>query len=115
MPRLLVAVVIGAVLGLLGPRYQSLGWYSLIPWGLAGLALGYWSPRTERFVTGALYGFALCFGFMIAGYSGAAPLVTRLPFFALVGVFGAGCGLLLTFLGHLLRTKRAGSAANPVS
>ena len=59
--------------------------------------------------------FALCFGFMIAGYSGAAPLVTRLPFFALVGVFGAGCGLLLTFLGHLLRTKRAGSAANPVS
>jgi len=69
MSRLLIAVVIGAVLGLLGPRYQSLGWYSLIPWGLAGLALGYWSQRSERFVMGALYGFALCFGFMIAGYN----------------------------------------------
>jgi hypothetical protein len=115
MPRLLIAIIIGAVLGLTGPRYHSLGWYSLIPWGLAGLLLGYRSQRTERFVTGALYGFALCFSFMIAGYDGATPLVTRLPFFTLVGLFGASCGLLLTFIGHLIRAKRAGAAGEPTS
>ena len=106
MIKFVVAVVVGALFGLAGPYYLFLGWFSLIPWGIAGLALGYWSERRERFWVGLLYGFALCFSFMIAGYTGNASLVSRLPFFALVGVFGALCGLGLTLVGHRLRSKR---------
>jgi len=109
MIRLVVAIVLGALFGLTGPRYLFLGWFSLIPWGIAGLALGYWSQRGERVMVGVLYGFALCFSFMIAGYTGTASLVSRLPFFGLVGVFGALCGLGLTVVGHRLRSKRAPS------
>ena len=106
MIRFVVAIALGAVFGLAGPRYLFLGWYSLIPWGIVGLALGYWSPRGDRFMVGILYGFALCLSFMIAGYTGTASLLSRLPFFALVGVFGALCGLGLTLVGHFLRSKR---------
>ena len=106
MIRLVVAIVLGALFGLTGPRYLFLGWSSLIPWGIAGLALGYWSQRGERVMVGVLYGFALCFSFMIVGYTGTASLVSRLPFFGLVGVFGALCGLGLTLVGHRLRSKR---------
>jgi len=70
------------------------------------MARGYWSPRGDCFMVGMLYGFALCFSFMIAGYTGTASHLSRLPFFALVGVFGALCGLGLTLVGHLLRSKR---------
>ena len=106
MIRLVVAIVLGALFGLTGPAYLFLGWFSLIPWGIAGLALGYWSERGERVLVGTLYGFALCFSFMIAGYTGTSSLASRLPFFALVGVFGAVCGLGLTLVGHRLRSKR---------
>ena len=106
MIRFVAAVIAGALLGFAGPRYQSLGWFSLIPWAIVGLALGYWSQRSERLITGALYGFSLCFSFMVAGYSGVAPLTSRLPFFALIGVFGAVCGLVLTLIGHALLARR---------
>jgi hypothetical protein len=109
MIRLVVAIALGALFGLTGPQYLFLGWFSLIPWGIAGLALGYWSQRAERVLVGVLYGFALCFSFMIAGYTGTASLVSRLPFFAVVGVFGALCGLGLTMVGHHMRSKRAPS------
>ena len=49
MIKFVVAVVVGALFGLAGPHYLFLGWFSLIPWGIAGLALGYWSERRERF------------------------------------------------------------------
>ena len=70
------------------------------------MALCYWSQRRERVLVGVLYGFALCFSFMIAGYTGTASLASRLPFFGLVGVFGALCGLGLTVVGYQLRSKR---------
>src|SRR5947207_14762967 len=93
MIKFVAAVVVGALFGLAGPHYLFLGWFSLIPWGIAGLALGYWSERRERFWVGLLYGFALCFSFIIAGYTGNASLVTPLPLFALVGEVGAVCRL----------------------
>ena len=106
MIRFVAAIILGTLFGLTGPHYLFLGWFSLLPWGVAGLALGYWSQRRARAVVGVLYGFTLCFSFMIAGYTGTASLASRLPFFALVGVFGALCGLGLTVVGHQLRSKR---------
>lgn len=39
--KLLVAILAGALLGVLGARYLFVGsWLSLIPWGIAELALG---------------------------------------------------------------------------
>ncbi len=113
MIRFVVAILLGALFGLGGPHYLFLGWFSLVPWGIGGVALGYWSQRGGRLLLGMFYGFGLCFCFMIAGYTGSASLVSRLPFFALVGVFGALCGLGLTVVGHYLRSKREPSREVP--
>ncbi len=92
--KLLVSIVAAAILGIIGSRYLFVGsWLSLVPWAIAGLALGYWSQGREWIPNGAAYGFALAFVFMIAGYSGSASLLSRLPFFALLGIVGAMCGL----------------------
>jgi hypothetical protein len=48
-------------------------------------------------------GFALAAGFMVTGYSGAEPLVTRLPAFTLLGLVGAAGAGLLAVLGASLR------------
>ena len=77
-----------------------------MPWGLAALALGYRAGRGEAAIAGALYGFVLCFTFTLAGYAGAAPVVSRVPFFTLLGLVGALCGLVLALLGVLLRPTR---------
>jgi len=53
-------------------------------------------------VAGALYGFVLCFVFTLATYGGAAPAITRVPFFTVLGLVGALCGLLLALLGAFL-------------
>lgn len=108
MPRFVIALVVGVLLGATGPRYAFLGWFSLIPWGLVGLALGYWSKRREAALTGALYGFVLCFAFLMTGYTGSAPIISRLPFFALIGMFGALCGLLLSLVGFFLKRRFEG-------
>ena len=104
MLKLIVSVVAGAALGVIGSRVLFVGsGLSLIPWAIVGLLLGYWSGRSHAPVNGAAYGFALAFIFMVAGYSGSAPLLSRLPFFALLGLVGAGCGWLLGLLGALAR------------
>ena len=109
MVRALIAIALGFVLGITGPYYLFLGAYSLIPWGLAGVILGYFCGRKrDAAVNGALYGFVLSFAFMIAGYTGTAPLSGRLPFFAILGVFGATCGLLAAVVGSVLRIPKKG-------
>jgi hypothetical protein len=100
----LVAIVVGALLGVIGARYLFVGSrLSLILWGIMGLALGAWYQKREAMINGAVYGFVIAFVFMIAGYSGSASLVNRLPFFAILGVVGAVCGLVLGWLGFLVR------------
>jgi hypothetical protein len=79
---------------------------ALVPWAVAGLALGAWRPSRPGAATiGALYGFALAFTFMTVGYDGAAPLHTRLLPFCLLGVVGAVCGSALAVTGALLRRR----------
>jgi hypothetical protein len=87
---------------------------SLVPWSLAGLALGA-CCRTARTaaVVGGLFGFALAFTFMAAGYEGGAPLATRLAPFVLLGVIGALCGCVLALGGHLVRRAAGRAPASP--
>ncbi len=105
MKKTIVAALLGLFLGVLGARYVFVGSsLNLIPWGIAGLALGLWGTRNEAIINGVVYGFILAFVFMIAGYSGPFTLASRLPFFAILGAFGGVCGLLLGLIGFRIRT-----------
>jgi hypothetical protein len=110
MAKLIFPIALGLALGWAASHALFLGWWTLVPWGVAGLALGYWIGKQGALLAGGLYGFSLSFVFMLAGYSGSAPIVTRAPFFALLGVFGALCGLILAALGASIKTR-----ANPTS
>jgi hypothetical protein len=105
--KLCAAALIGIGLGVIGARYLFVGSFlSLIPWGTAGLLLGIWCAAYRKaIVTGALYGFLLVFSFMIAGYGGSASLLSRLPFFAILGLVGAVCGIVLGVIGTFFRLK----------
>jgi hypothetical protein len=102
------AGALGAVVGLLGARVLFVGsGLSLLPWAIAGLALGYVCGSGRLAVTaGALFGFALAFTFMTTGYDGTAPLHTRLLPFAVLGLSGAMCGVALATAGHWLARRR---------
>ncbi len=106
MPRFAAAGALGLLLGWAAAHVLSLQWWTLVPWGLAAVALGYRANRATAVVAGALYGFVLCFVFTLATYGGAAPAITRVPFFTVLGVVGALCGLLLALLGALLMPGR---------
>ena len=114
MMKLLVAIFAGTALGILASRYIFVGsWLSLIPWAIAGLALGFWSQRRVAMINGTVYGFVLAFIFMVSGYSGSGSLISRLPFFTVLGVVGAVCGLILGFLGSLGRVVIQKSRDHP--
>jgi hypothetical protein len=105
--KLFISIVVGAALGVIGSRYLFVGsWLILIPWAIAGLAIGYWGPKRGAMANGAVYGFVLSFIFMQAGYSGSAPAISRVPFFALLGVFGAICGFGLGLVGFWIRGRK---------
>ncbi len=99
---ILISLIFGLFLGGIISKFLFVGSaLSLIPWGLAGLFLGYLSKdRKAAILNGALYGFSLSYTFMIAGYTGHQPLVTRLVPFMIFGLFGAVCGLLLSLIGR---------------
>jgi hypothetical protein len=104
MRKLIVSIVAGSLLGFVGSRVLFVGsWLSLVPWGIVGLAIGLWSKKREAMLDGCCYGFALAFVFMIAGYAGSAALVSRLPFFAILGIFGGICGLILGLSGSIIQ------------
>src|SRR5207244_4812788 len=112
MPRLAAAGALALLLGWAATHALSLQWWTLVPWGLAAVALGYRANRARATIAGALYGFVLCFVFTLAGYGGAAPAITRLPFFTALALVGAVCGGLLALLGSVL-TGRPGPGADP--
>lgn len=105
---LVAALAAGALLGFLGARVVLVdSGLSLIPWAIAGLVLGACCRSgREALWAGAVFGFALAFTFMTTGYDGTAPLHTRLLPFALLGVVGAICGVVLATAGQWLRRRR---------
>ena len=113
MRRLATGVALGLILGWAAAHALFLHWWTLVPWGLAGLALGYRAKRAGAVTAGAGYGFVQCFVFTLASYGGAAPAITRVPFFTVLGLVGALCGLLLALLGATLmpRTVPVGAPA----
>ena len=115
LPLGLAAISMGAALGFIGARVLFVGsWLSLIPWGVAGVGIGASAADVSTAsLTGAVYGFALTMAFMIAGYTGSASLLSRLPFFGLLAVVGALCGLTSSIVGALImrpvRRRRVGN------
>ena len=99
--RVIIAALIGAVLGFVGSRILFVGSaLSLLPWGFFGLINGIFSRRKkEALMSGVVYGFILSFIFMVAGYNGSRSLLTVIPFFILLGIFGAVCGGVLGMVG----------------
>jgi len=113
MPRFAYATALGLLLGWAAAHILSLQWWTLVPWGLAAVALGYRANRATAVVAGALYGFVLCFAFTLATYGGATPAITRVPFFTVLGLVGALCGLLLALLGATLMAGRRVPVESP--
>jgi hypothetical protein len=107
------AFIVGVVIGAAGPQYVFLGAYSLIPWGLVAVVLGFWGTRREALKGGAIYGFSLCFAFLVTDYHGTPSLVSRFPFFAILALFGAVFGLALSGLGYYLKLRFA-PASKPI-
>ena len=104
MRRLLAAIVVGFVLGFAGAQVLFLGWWTLIPWGIGGLALGLCCNRPGvSLMTGSVYGFVLIFIFMVEQYTGNVSMIRRVPFFGVLALFGSVCGMILTFGGYLIR------------
>jgi hypothetical protein len=102
-----VALIVGVVIGAAGPQYVFLGPMSLIPWGLVAVALGMWGTKREALKSGAVYGFSLSFAFLVAGYNGTPSLVSRSPFFAILSLFAAMCGVALAASGYYLKLRFA--------
>ncbi len=115
MIKIIISILAGVILGFLSARYIFVGsWLSLIPWAIVGLVVCYWSGKQQAIINGAIYGFAIAFTFMLAGYSGSASLISRVPFFAILGLIGALCGAALGFIGGRARDlveKRPGQSA----
>jgi len=108
--RRLTALLLGVALGIIGARYVFVGsWLSLVPWSIVGLFIGYRSRHREWAVMGGIYGFALFFSFMLAGYTGTVPVTRRLPFFALIGLVGLVYGLIVAFAGSWLARRGRGA------
>jgi len=101
------AVAAGALLGLACGRWILVGsGLSLVPWALAGLAVGALAGSRGRAAAGgAAYGFALAYVFMVAGYDGDAALHTRLVPFLVFGAFGAVCGVVLAVVAFAVRRR----------
>ena len=110
MIAILSAIALGVVLGLGASHALFLGFWTLVPWGLGGLALGYAMPRRPA-IEGAIFGFILCFTFMMAGYSGKASILSRVPFFAIISVVGALCGMILSASGAWIKRRVARETA----
>ena len=102
--RWVVPAILGAALGFLCAKVVLVGsGLSLVPWALAGLTVGVMSgSRRAALGSGAAYGFALAYVFMVAGYDGDEQLRTRLLPFLVFGIVGALCGAVLALIGFVL-------------
>ena len=103
---ILVAAIVGLACGLASQTSLLAGqWANLIVWGLAGVALG-WFTASRRLIlwAGIVYGVFLSVTFLLAGFQGSPD---RLPAFLglvlILSVLGAGAGLAAVFVGSRLR------------
>jgi hypothetical protein len=110
------AVAAGIVLGVLASQMLFLGVATLIPWGVAGLVVGAICRDWRQAVAaGAAYGFVLDFSFIAFDYNGADPVVTKVPFFAMIGMVRALFGLALGLAGRWLAALGRAPSGGPAS
>src|SRR2546430_16671656 len=100
MPRFASATALGVLLGWTAAHFLSLQWWTLVPWGLAAVALGYRASRPTAVVAGALYGFVLCFVFTLATYGGVSPPFTPGPGLSGSGLRGGVGGVVVLALSE---------------
>ncbi len=106
-----MAAVAGGVLGLAASQLRFLQAFTLLPWGVAALVVGYASRDTRAAIgNGASFGFVLGLLFMVGGYGGSDPVASKLPFFAVLGVVSAVAATVLSILGLGLRGRIRGNA-----
>lgn len=109
------AVLVGVTLGYLGARVVFVNSaLSLIPWGLAALAIGVAIlGRALALAAAAAFGFSVSLAFMLFGYAGEDSTLSRILPFSVLGLFGAFCAMCLALSAHLVshprRTRRPGS------
>ena len=103
--QIVISIIVGLILAFIASHVLFVGSArTLIPWGIAGLILGWWGKNKKHsLLIGAIYGFVLSFSFMSFGYTGKVPYITRIPPFIILGLFGAVCGLILGIGGQLLK------------
>jgi hypothetical protein len=103
---LLTSIIVGIVLGFISSRLLFLQGLTLLPWGITSLLIGYFS-KSQRMalINGLTFGFFLGFVFILAGYTGSEPVITRIPFFVLIGIVSAICGALLSYVSQLIRIR----------
>jgi hypothetical protein len=106
--RLGLLVVLGAALGLATARFVLVGsGLSLLLWGAVAAAVGCVSTSTAVAVRdSAAFGFVLGTSFMVFGYDGSAPLVSRLPAFGLLGLVAAACAVAVAALCRWAWSRR---------
>ncbi len=98
------SIVAGIVLGLLAKYILAGSVYNLIIWTVAGVTIGYFSKTIRNaLLNGFLFGFFVSFFFMVHGYTGTTPVVTRFIPFGALGVFGGACGIVLGIIGNYSR------------
>lgn len=68
------------------------------PWGAIAVGLAY-DSENYKILSSGVFGFAASFFFMLHGYNGTNSLITRVPPFLLIGLFGGGCGMAAGWLG----------------
>lgn len=94
-----------------GSRWLFVGsGLSLVPWALAGLAVGAAAAdRAGAVRAGAAYGFLLAVSFMVGGRQGdlAGQWTSFVPVTALIGALGSACGAVLAIVGRAVQAKLA--------
>jgi uncharacterized protein YqhQ len=106
MRKYLYFIVAGILFGTLSTLWVH-GWYTIIPWIIATLIVGWLNPNRQAAVTnGAIFGYMIFLSYIFAGYKGKTDTKTILLFilfnfgFSLVG---SVAGLLGGFIGNWLR------------
>lgn len=92
----------GLVVGTITARALFLKWWTLVPWALAPLALGWVVPFASSAASGALYGVVMVISFLVLTGGG---VTNRLPFLAALGFVGAMSGAVLAFVGAVARRR----------
>lgn len=90
---IIIGLVVGVIMGFVGGPV-----WIILPWGAIAASLAYDSKK-YKILSSVAFGFAASFVFMLHGYAGKESLISRVPAFLLIGLFGGLCGSAAGWLG----------------